>query len=118
MRPMGKLLARWTGDERWELWTPQIVSHIVQGIICGAGMGLPFLAWGQQWTPPAWGAAWAGFVGGALWMTWSFCYQIAGFLKKGDTLPRDWRDYLAGWPLGFAPLLVWGAVEWIGRSAG
>lgn len=78
---IGRPLARLTGDDRWEDWTPEILSHIIQGAACGVGMAC---------------GSWELFAAGFAWMLFSCFYQLCGFLKKNDTVAKDVRDYLVG----------------------
>ena len=79
-----------TESERWQLHRRSIIGHVVQGAIAGAAMGLAPLA-----PTPVFGMAMLAFS--IILLVASACYQWAGFVKTGDSLKRDWRDYLIGW---------------------
>ena len=89
-RWFGKRMARLTRDDRWEQFPGSILGHILQGGVCGA-----LIATGEV----------GPIAVGTVWMAASSFYQWAGFAKYGDTVKRDWKDYLVGFiPAGLVTL--------------
>ena len=91
---------------RWQRYKAEIIGHFVQGGIAGSLVGLSPLAPNTKVA-----AAMITVAVLLMWASWN--YQYAGFLKKQDTVMRDWRDYMVGFiPIGLLCLAVSLLITW------
>lgn len=79
------MIAAMTGDDRWNDWAWEIVSHHLIGAACGY-----LTVRGKHQTAAT------------TFLAANLVYQWAGWVRHNDTLKRDVRDYVVGYGIGAA----------------
>ena len=76
--------------ERWRNYSPSILGHMGQG--AAAAVAVVYAYW-----------FWPLAVLGCLILATNMAYQIFGYIRKKDSLRRDWRDYMVGFSIAVVP---------------